>query len=45
MRRKTQTAWHEERASEVVAELTETCHLKGEGTTRAKWLCVDEKVG
>lgn len=32
VRRKTQTAWHE-RASEAVAELTETCHLKG-GTTR-----------
>ena len=26
-------------------KLTEICHLKGEGMTKARWLCIDEKVG
>ena len=38
-------AWRKSLKSEAVAKLAETCHLKGEGMTEARWLCIDEKVG
>jgi len=40
-----QPAGEKENPAEAVAKLTEICHLKGEGMTKARWLCIDEKVG